>query len=274
MSATVRTQIETITPQKAQRWLQRTAPNRPLSVHYAKSLARAIQAGEWTINGETIKFDHTGQLIDGQHRLTAAVIADASVKSFVTRGLSDGTFDTIDTGRKRSVGDVFAKHNEANYRTLAGAVSWLWRHEGGYIAKGSCEAPRHPQALMVLRENPELRESEVYGLRVRALLAAPMATCLHYLCAQLNRDQADFFFEHLATGEHLAKNSRQTSSILWLRNRLQANRSEKAKLRRTDIWVLVVKAWNAYRAGRVVKNLKTRRTKSEDLAAERFPEIE
>ena len=64
----VTTKLETITPAKAQKWLDKRADNRPMSEAYAKTLASAMTADEWEVNGETLKFNTNDDLIDGQHR--------------------------------------------------------------------------------------------------------------------------------------------------------------------------------------------------------------
>lgn len=251
----VTTRLETITPAKAQRWLDSRASNRPVSESYAKTIAAAINADEWEVNGETFKFNVDDELIDGQHRCLGVVIAGQSIQSFVTRGLNNCTFDTIDIGRKRTMGAIFAKHGEANYNRLAGAVAWLWRYSNGYVASGHQQSPRICEGMDLLDKHPGLRES-VQAVNPKGLLMSPsMAACIHYLFALKDRESADLFFDRLASGESICK-SNSTSGILLLRNILIQNRTANARLQNHCIWALAIKAWNAMRDRKVVKVLR------------------
>ncbi len=71
----VRSNVETITPKKAQAWLLHRAPNRPICEFHLRRLASSMKAGVWKLNGEAIKFNDKGDLEDGQHRLEAIVLS-------------------------------------------------------------------------------------------------------------------------------------------------------------------------------------------------------
>ncbi len=251
----ITTRLEKLSPSKAQKLLDSRAANRPLNKRHTRNLADAMLAGEFEVNGETIKIDEAGRMVDGQHRCCAVVISSRTVDTFVTRGLKEGMFDTIDTGCRRSVSNMFAKHGEKHYALLAGAVSWLMRHEQGWLETGTRQAPRHPEAMALLEEHPGIRDSLQCCQKMQGLCPSSMAVCLHYLFAQKDPDAADKFWELLLTGENLTKSGRHTSGIYLLRNRLVDNQIAKAKLPALEIWRLIVKAWNATRDGRVLKLL-------------------
>jgi hypothetical protein len=65
--------IETITPKQAQVILAHNDRNRSLASSRVTVYSGAMLAGEWRMNGETIKFNGDGTLLDGQHRLAAVV---------------------------------------------------------------------------------------------------------------------------------------------------------------------------------------------------------
>mgnify|MGYP000517583782 CR=1 FL=1 len=62
--------VELITPQMACEMLKKQRNVRVLKRKEVERYVRALKRG-WKLNGETIKFDKDGYLIDGQHRLTA-----------------------------------------------------------------------------------------------------------------------------------------------------------------------------------------------------------
>lgn len=266
------TRLETISPRKAQKMLDERASNRRIGERYAGQLAEAMTGGEFEVNGETIKVDDKGRVIDGQHRLYAIVLSGLPLETFVTRGLSAKTFDTIDTGRRRTVGDVLTKHGELNSSTLAGALSWLWKYRRGYLANGHGASPRHTEAMATLEADPGIRDSVPIGRSVRVVCSPSLATCMHYLFSENDSNKANEFFELLGTGENIAKGSKKTSAVYCLRERLLANRvSTKEKLPNLEICRLVIKAWNAFRAEKLVKALRHR---SQGDKSEAFPEIQ
>lgn len=107
--------IETITPQDAERILKESASafaemsvgggyrQRRINDRVANVYAKDIVEGRWKENGETIKFDTEGRLLDGQHRLAAVIKANRPVAFFVVRGLDNSVMDTIDYGYQRTL---------------------------------------------------------------------------------------------------------------------------------------------------------------------------
>ena len=86
--------------------------NRPLRTSCIERYADIIKRGQWELNGETIKFDTSGTLLDGQHRLSAVILAGMPIKSYVIRDLPRKVFDTLDTGKGRTGADVLSLRGE------------------------------------------------------------------------------------------------------------------------------------------------------------------
>jgi hypothetical protein len=93
--------LETIHPQKAKEIL--TTKNninvRKISKPLVANYARQMMAGNWHFSWDCIAFDKDGNLLNGQHRLTACVRSNIPIKTFV---IYDAVDITGDTGRKRS----------------------------------------------------------------------------------------------------------------------------------------------------------------------------
>src|SRR4051812_39659069 len=95
-------EVVLIAPKLASEWLRTMVANRPLSQIKAVEYGLAMERGDWVLNGETIKFNDKGNLIDGQHRLQACVLAGKPFQTYVVRGIADDrAFATIDTGKLR-----------------------------------------------------------------------------------------------------------------------------------------------------------------------------
>jgi hypothetical protein len=104
----VQTKTVNISPAMAAEWLESNTINRPLRRTVVDGLVLAYQRGEHRLTHQGIAFADSGELLDGQHRLTAIakMPADFSVQMLVTTGLPKDAFDSIDQGLKRSHGDV------------------------------------------------------------------------------------------------------------------------------------------------------------------------
>ena len=74
----VSTEVITITPAVAADWLGKSNNVRGLNPHRARELALQMESNDWELNGESIKFDTKGDLVDGQHRLKACVMSNKS----------------------------------------------------------------------------------------------------------------------------------------------------------------------------------------------------
>lgn len=105
-----------ITPQIAEEFLKKNIENnRPLNVKRVAMLAEAMQNGEFYPNGNTIKFDTAGRLIDGQHRLSACVMAGVPFESIVVYDVDEKAFSVIDRnqqGRTQLQIHYMCGHNE------------------------------------------------------------------------------------------------------------------------------------------------------------------
>ena len=97
--------LELITPEKAAEYLTHNHINRKLRQSFVKDLVNVITEGDWVITHQGIAFDTEGNLLDGQHRLTAVVQANRAVECYVTRGLPTETFSVIDAGLSRTLSD-------------------------------------------------------------------------------------------------------------------------------------------------------------------------
>ena len=79
------------------------ATNRNLKPRNVKFLGRAISEGSWKRHAGNIKFDVTGTLIDGQHRLNAIAQSEKDVEVILEKGCDKGTTPAIDQGDNRTL---------------------------------------------------------------------------------------------------------------------------------------------------------------------------
>jgi hypothetical protein len=99
---------ETITPGRAAELLAHNSVNRVLRDSKVRDYADRMTRGEWRLNGATITLDSDGSLIDGQHRLAAAVLAGVPLRAFMVTGLEPDVRPTVDAGLMRVFADDLA----------------------------------------------------------------------------------------------------------------------------------------------------------------------
>ena len=75
--------VMTVTPSQAGIWLKSNPNNRSLSRSRVERLAGYMREGKFHQNGDTIRFDEDGALLDGQHRVGAHAAQGAAVSGRV-----------------------------------------------------------------------------------------------------------------------------------------------------------------------------------------------
>lgn len=234
------TTLKIITPTQAQILLNGNH-NKQRSLNHAlvSEYARAMLQNRWRINGETIKVASNGDLIDGQHRLRACVQADVSFESYIITGLDADTFDTIDTGRKRSAGDIIGIDGCRNPVAVAAAIRLVAFLRSGYAAKSAFKMGADEIRLFLASE-PSIEQSIARNFHVKSILQPAVAGALHFLFSKKSVDEADKFFDDLGAGASLLDGD----PVLVLRERLIRIRLMKDRYPLEEIVSLCIRAWN------------------------------
>jgi len=256
---------EQIGPQRAASLLEKNHTNRPLRPSKVADYVREITRAQWKLSpSDMICISPEGALLNGQHRLTAVVQTGVPQPFIVHYNVDPGLFAIIDTGARRTAGDVLAITGESNCRNLAAAARLLGHYldqdlEGRY-------APSNADILKILADHPGLRASVKTVKNISHLGTPRVLAVAHYLFGLMDTEAADQFFEDLRTGANLGKND----PALRLRERLLKNMGSREKLDAKYIFAITIKAWNALREGKSVVTLKWAQNGSNK---EPFPEV-
>lgn len=257
-----------ITPDMAERLLERNVRNRPLKSQSLAFLCRELREGRWRQNGDTIRIDADGNLIDGQHRLEAVRLTGISITTLLVTDLEPDVFDTIDSGARRSAGDTLAVAGEKNGRNLAAALVLVDELLTSDTPFGRSVKVSNAEILLMLDKYTGVRDSISWGKALSPRLAVPpsLSTALHYVLSLHDRVKAERFFQSIQTGELLQANDPE----YLLRERLLDNSTAKGKMSRRYMAALFIKAWNASLRGQKLKFLRFREVGD---APEVFPKI-
>lgn len=90
------TMILDVTPELAEKFLIQNTRNRKLRSAHLKAIVRELKEGKWQFNGDALRFDSKGTLVDGQHRLHAILLSGVTAKTLVMFGLAPEVYEDID----------------------------------------------------------------------------------------------------------------------------------------------------------------------------------
>jgi len=251
--------VENVTPKIASEYLKRNTMNRPINQSHLKTVCKMMREGKWASNGDTIRFAQSGELLDGQHRLMAVCQTGVPQEMIIVRGLDVDVFTTIDSGAKRTSGDILSLAGYKNYNALAAASRMaLLVQRGGhpFFVHDKSYAPTSDEILEFVQSNPLMIEATEFSRSLNFLrkLMSPSSTAyLYYAAASIG--EADKIKSFLHNVNEVSPESIKTTAYM-LRERLIENKSAREKMRRPDVLALAIKAYRHFREGRTVKILK------------------
>lgn len=240
-----------VTPSTAEAWLAEGARNRRLRPGRVEAYAADMVSGRWYFEASPIKFDHEGALIDGQHRLSALVVADRNIMFLVVCGLAERTMDVVDTGAKRTGGDMFGLHEREHANELAALTRLVLHWRGGQITTTA-------SVLKVAVSNALLAATEAADPRISWAVGEAMAhrhrigtttTAIGLFLWLVPAEESERACEFLgAIGEH--RSTGVGDPVLAVIRRLndRLNRNERPKLTTVESTYVLVRGWIAYRA--------------------------
>lgn len=244
------TRIVTITPKIAAEMLSRNRNVRAINETHVNRLAEMMLASRWWLNGESIKFDIEGQLIDGQHRLSAVVKSGVTIQALCVYNvpISFG----VDEGRLRTVGDLLGGASSEKKREAA-VLRILYQ-----VMRGG-----DPFARFVKRPNFELitfYEKAVshvrmdvackIAARLRELFTPSIVASIIYQGTtaetpdDVETSAVANFFATAKNGSMLAEGSPELTLRRWCESESNARRQGSAYARAK--YVAYGRAWNAW----------------------------
>lgn len=97
--------VAEITPELASKLLLTQDGNRKVSPVRVLEYARRQEQGEWALS-DALKFDESGRLIDGQHRLMAVCRSGVALPFPIVAGYPKHSQDVLDIGMNRTVAQI------------------------------------------------------------------------------------------------------------------------------------------------------------------------
>lgn len=240
-----------VTQSLASMMLERGIHNRSLRKAKIKCFMEDMINGKWEINGESLKFNLNGELVDGFHRLTAFKKSGLeSVKFTIFSKITDEAPSRLDSGSPRTPGDMVDFEQGKNSIMTATAIKiYHTLMDGRFGDVGSTvRIMSNHDVKHYFRDNREKLEEIItkaqraYKQSGKIFTPGIFGGVLMYL-STIDKTDAEFFMEKLGTGSDLPHDS----PILALRNKFFRMKGTRLKLTQSEILKLCVFAWNKFR---------------------------
>jgi len=260
--------IEFITPEIAKEYLKTIQEQRDIKPASLKRLIRIMQKNQWyNLNGDTIKFDKNGHLIDGQHRLKMVVITGESIITFVIRGINfENTIYSLDRGAPRRLNDLLKYKGYPNCSLMASLLrilySWKYqkRSEIANFRTWLSTEFNDAEAISLLNEHPNLSDATTRGLVLfrtqKFNVFSP--TLISFYGYILPKISLEFGFEFLNI--MIGKEKSADTPIDFLLNKaanVYASKNPKDKLSQYEWMGMINKTWNLFIRGQRIVSLKS-----------------
>jgi hypothetical protein len=247
-------EIKTITPEEAKRILSISGNCniRRMSAPHVEHLARQMQRGSWRENGETIKFNDAGLLVDGQHRLAAIVRSGVTLDlAFVYGATSEG----VDEGRKRSFADLLSNQVDGFSREIAPVVKYVALIKAGrdpFDARHALTNQDLQREYDAMRKDLLLECARI-GRQVANRFTGSMVATVCYLADyRLPPDQwsrPSSFFARSHAGIGLSAGSPEHALLTWAADNHGSRAGHNGNAVIRGRLIAYIKAWNAYSSG-------------------------
>lgn len=264
-----RVTIETIDAHTARHYMGQNKANRRIRQNRVCDICRDILAGRWIFDGNPIAFDADGNLVAGQHRLSALLLAaetdpSVTITTTVVRGVAKETVLTSNSGVPTSLGDVLTIDGHASANALAAAARLLHAYENGGLSHSMSNVSNMPgggrmtaQELLtfVNRKHATLIDSvtEARRHRERGDLAGPPAAwaLAHYILSGIDPDDARDFLDRASY--QILRGPEDPVAVMV--KRLNRERAVSRNILPATALYIIFRCWNAYRQNMPVQKL-------------------
>lgn len=248
--------VVVITPEVASRWIAKNLKNRNIRSAAVNAYARDMERGNWQLTGEAVKFDTSGNLIDGQHRLMAVIKSGASVPMFVVRGLAPAAQDVMDSGSKRQAADALHLGGYKNAATVAAAARLAMTVDAGTAGRGGNKAFTHSEIAEWVDANPDIEAGAATAMQVKGFVDLnPSVIAVAWLQqSRIDREACSEFWTSLANNATDGPGDPRNTLI----RRLSSARRSGERLPQHVQLGFVIRAWNAWRKGSELHVLRDR----------------
>jgi len=252
----------TITPEMAQKFLDNNPINRPPNKVNVNFLAQEILDGRFVYNGESVIIAENGQLLDGQHRLLAVILAKKSIDANLVTGVPVEVMGTIDTGRARTAADLFSMEGIEHSKEKASVTKkimnkiGLGRRTASFSQSATVRSSNTEQYEFYTdhKEDIDYIHDRLHVIvtsgKYPRMITFSLAGSLTYLLGIIDHRSLPYIRE-LFTG----RQEGQSNIAILIRDRLIKSMLSSHKLSETSVRNMIINGFEGYCEGRHLKKL-------------------
>jgi hypothetical protein len=247
-----------ITPNVAKELLSLNNGNRRINASRVQNYARQMKEGLWKENpAEPISITKSNKLANGQHRLSAIVLANFSGFVYVIKNIDDDLFTVIDTGKNRNASDILQIEGIKNSTIVASIINQYYHFSKNRTQNRNSNDPlTNNEVLKIYLQEPKFWDDihsmtrSFYTSFNKVITPSLIGAFLAYLI-KAGKPNVVNFMDDLCSMRNTESNI-----IQLLRTKLIADKLSTRKLTTSVKVAIMIKAWNYYNSGKNVKFLK------------------
>ena len=246
---------ETVTPEKAQKWLGTSLGNRPINSKKVMLFMQYMAANEWNRDAQPIYFDEDGHLLDGHTRLNAVIRSGATIEIEVKRNFPRAEWNKLNVATGWNAGDFAAANQVKDPNVAMAAVKIrealkrgrrLGSLGGAGVGKVAGRIWTNDDYLQLYKADADWQDDIDFAVSMwRQWHGIPASMCagiLHHLVRDCRwpRDFVHSFFHQVYTLEGITSNTRV------LRKRIDLDRVTGIQFKSNYLCILISKAFEGY----------------------------
>jgi len=274
------TQLEVITPDKAEEILEKNTINRKIRSQHVRNYAEQMKNGNWHLTHEGIALGTDGKVLDGQHRLLAVIKSNVPVTMLVSRNAPQEIIKHIDIGAKRTTSDIFEIHHIKNSAQHAGGINKYlsFRNKTKKVISRSNTNIKnnvtHDDTLNFYFENEEflkevLSKSKGYYSKFNIRILTTSDIYMIYCYLNLDKGHSMELISDFFDNVYMIENTSKSNAPKLLFEKLVNCNKKTGTVRVTPSakTAMIIKAWNYHLEG------KDRKTLYYNEGVENYPEF-
>jgi len=253
----IKTKIMTITPELSESWLKKNMTNRPFNQSSCLKLMDQLITKSWYVSNDAICFDRDGNLLNGQHRLTACINTGINFECMVMRGLDRKSFNIMDTGYKRTASDILGANKIECPKVKSTLIKFAIEYKSGRFMCDSTNKTKITNQIILDfydKNKQKVEDASSVGQFVsknNKSFASGIIGAFAFIFNEIDKESCALFFEQFANGENL----KSGDPVLILRQQLFKNTSSKTKYSKGTTYAWVILCWNDFRANKKIKSI-------------------
>jgi hypothetical protein len=259
-AATPAAEFTLITPEWCEQMLKHhNRRNRTIRNSVVARYVAAMQAGHWPMTGQPIILDWNGDVLDGQHRMTACMQSGVPIYILVVSGIDPAVMPAIDKNAPRKTRDTFGLLGKPKPGDRSAVVRPLWALSNG-VSLGNTTSLFALDDFTLDEVDNQFSEILDAALplaerlyKSRGLGKKSWGTAIAWMLHEgANPELVREFAESVETGVQLSAEDPRYQLRNWC-ERARRVGGQKRTLRPDELVIAVIKAWNFWVTGKTVK---------------------